>query len=158
MISMPPGKKTRPSSGFADGVSFLKNKYLNDKGDFRMKNHVICIFLLAFLAVPLFLVRPAEAQDIKARMKARLPVIIELKSKGIVGENNKGFLEFVGGQHEKADVVQAENSDRAQVYEAIAKQQGVTPELVGKRRAAQLRDLAKPGEWLQNENGQWYQK
>ena len=33
---------------------------------------------------------------------------MELKAKGIVGENNKGYLEFIGGKKEKADVVAAE--------------------------------------------------
>jgi uncharacterized protein YdbL (DUF1318 family) len=44
------------------------------------------------------------------------------------------------------------------VYEAIAKQQGGTAELVGKRRAIQIAEKAETGEWLQNEQGAWYQK
>jgi hypothetical protein len=91
-------------------------------------------------------------------MKERLPVIVELKAKGIVGENNKGYLEFVGGKKEKADVVAAENEDRKQVYAAIAKQQGTTTELVGKRRALQLAKRADPGEWVQDAAGKWIQK
>lgn len=96
-------------------------------------------------------------ENIKQRMQQRLPVINALKAKGIIGENNQGFLEFRGGR-EKADVVNAENADRALVYEAIAKNQGTTADLVGRRRAIQLRELALPGEWLQNESGGWYQK
>lgn len=96
--------------------------------------------------------------EIKARMEDRLPVIADLKARGIVGETNKGFLAFVGDQREKAEVVQAENADRAAVYEAIAQQQGVSADLVGRRRALQLRQQARPGEWLQNESGEWYQK
>ncbi|MFP4347914.1 MAG: YdbL family protein [Desulfococcaceae bacterium] len=123
-----------------------------------MKQHGILLFGSVLLVGLLFLSGPAGARDIKARMKDRLPIINELKAKGIVGENNQGFLEFVGGQQEKPEVVKAENEDRAVVYAAIAKQQGVSAELVGKRRAAQLRELAKPGEWLQNESGEWYKK
>lgn len=96
--------------------------------------------------------------EIKARMEDRLPVIADLKARGVVGETNKGFLAFVGDQREKADVVKAENEDRAAVYEAIAQQQGVSADLVGRRRALQLRQQARPGEWLQDENGNWYQK
>ncbi len=123
-----------------------------------MKRHGLLVFLCGLLAGSLFLSGPAAAQDIKARMKDRLPIIDELKARGIVGENNLGFLEFVGDQREKPEVVKAENQDRAVVYAAIAKQQGVPVELVGKRRAAQLRELAPPGEWLQKESGEWYQK
>lgn len=100
----------------------------------------------------------AFADDIKARMKNRLPVIKELKAKGIVGEDNKGFLQFVGGNKAKADVVAAENKDRKTVYAAIAKQQGTTAELVGKRRALQIAKKANSGEWVQDANAKWIQK
>lgn len=100
----------------------------------------------------------AAADDIKARMKSRLPVIAELKAQGIVGENNKGYLEFIGGKKAKPDVVAAENEDRKTVYEAIAKQQGTTADLVGKRRALQIAQKADPGEWLQDASGKWIQK
>jgi uncharacterized protein YdbL (DUF1318 family) len=73
----------------------------------------------------------ASADDVKTRMKKRLPVLKELKAKGIVGEDKQGYLQFVGAKKEKADVIAAENKDRKTVYAAIAKQQGTTAELVG---------------------------
>ena len=100
----------------------------------------------------------AFADDIKTRMKKRLPVLKELKSKGIVGEDNMGFVQFVGAKREKADIIAAENKDRKTVYAAIAKQQGTTAELVGKRRALQIAKKAKPGEWVQDASGKWIQK
>jgi len=116
----------------------------------------------AVLAILLFVVFAAgafpSAKEIRARMLARLPEIKVLKDKGLVGENNKGFLEFVGQQKEKQGVVTAENRDREMVYKAIAKQQGTTVELVGKHRAIQIANKARPGEWLQDANGKWYQK
>ena len=51
----------------------------------------------------------AGSEKIKARMKDRLPVINALKAEGIIGENNKGYLEFIGGNKAKEDVVNAEN-------------------------------------------------
>ena len=98
------------------------------------------------------------AQEIKARMAERLPVIMELKQKGIVGENNLGLLEFVGAAKDMADVVEAENKDRKVVYNAIAKKTDTTPEIVGQRRAQQIADIAGSGEWVQDETGQWKQK
>jgi len=116
----------------------------------------------AVLAILLFVVFAAgafpSAKEIRAKMLARLPEIKVLKDKGLVGENNKGFLEFVGQQKEKQEVVKAENRDREIVYKAIAKQQGTTVELVGKHRAIQIANKARPGEWLQDANGKWYQK
>ncbi|MDJ0914673.1 MAG: YdbL family protein [Desulfobacterales bacterium] len=115
-------------------------------------------FILTLALTSSFLVSSAMAEGIQARMKARLPVIKALKSEGIIGENNRGFLEFVGNKKKQADVMQAENKDRQKVYAAIAKKQGVTAEVVGKRRALQIMQNARLGEWLQNEQGQWYQK
>lgn len=100
----------------------------------------------------------AGSKEIKARIKARLPLINALKADGIIGENNRGYLEFIRSNKPKADVVNAENSDRKQVYSAIAKQQGVTADLVGQRRAKQIAERTKPGQWIQNGSGNWYQK
>jgi uncharacterized protein YdbL (DUF1318 family) len=91
-------------------------------------------------------------------MQTRLPVIVDLKTRGVVGENNQGFLAFIQGKNEKQDVVSAENNDRKTVYKAIAKKQGTSVKLVGQRRAKQLAQRAKPGEWIQNPDGKWYQK
>jgi len=115
---------------------------------------VLSIFLLTVFAAGAF----PSAEEIRARMLARLPEIIALKDKGLIGENSNGFLEFVGQQKEAQAVVTAENQDRKTVYKAIAKQQGTTVELVGKHRAIQIANKARPGEWLQDANGKWYQK
>ena len=98
------------------------------------------------------------AQGIKERFTERLPVIVELKNAGIIGENNLGYLEFRGNEKKNEDVVNAENSDRKKVYEAIAKNENTTTEMVGKRRATQIAEKAEPGDWLKGENGKWYQK
>ena len=100
----------------------------------------------------------AFGQDIKARMKARLPIILALKAEGIIGENFAGFLEFRGSNKKNEDVVKAENSDRRIVYKKIGEQTGAPADVVGKRRAQKIAELAKPGDWLQNSSGKWYQK
>ena len=98
------------------------------------------------------------ADDIKSRMIKRLPVIKELKAKGIIGENNRGYLEFTGKSREKQDVVDTENKDRKEIYEAIAKQQKTKLETVEKHRAVQIEEKATKGEWLQDANGKWYSR
>ena len=123
-----------------------------------MKQRTITKILIFLLTGFFVLGVSAIANDIKTRMKNRLPVIKELKAQGIVGEDNKGYLKFVGGKKAKEDVVAAENEDRKTVYAAIAKQQGTTAELVGSRRALQIAKKASPGEWLQDASGKWYQK
>ena len=100
----------------------------------------------------------SSSKEIKQRMIERLPTIKALKNKGIVGENNKGYLQFIGSKKEQENVVNAENEDRKLVYEAIAKQQNTTIEVVGKHRAIQIANKAQSGEWLQDANGKWYKK
>ena len=101
----------------------------------------------------------AGANEIKARMQERLPTIVQMKSEGMIGENNKGYLEFVPGAAPKNEsVIAAENSDRKSVYSTIAIQQKTTPELVGERRAIQIAEKAASGEWLQDKSGKWYKK
>ena len=100
----------------------------------------------------------SSAASIKDRMVARLPAINTLKSKGLIGENNKGLLEFRTNNKPQQDLVIAENKDRKAVYEAIAKKQGVKPALVGQRRAKQIADKGSPGLWFQRPDGTWYKK
>ena len=123
-----------------------------------MKHKTIIVLLPVFILGIMLTNAYASSKSIKKRMIERLPTIRALKEKGLVGENNKGYLEFVSSKQENADVVEAENKDRKKVYAAIAKQQGTTVELVGKHRAIQLAKKAKPGEWLQDANSKWYKK
>ena len=100
----------------------------------------------------------ACAGDVKSRMLERLPEIQSLKTDGVVGEDKNGFLKFRKDAGDKQGLVNAENADRGEIYKAIAAKQGVSVEVVGQRRALQIADRAKPGEWLQNSDGKWYQK
>jgi len=100
----------------------------------------------------------ARADDIKSRMLQRLPVIKTLKAQGIVGENNRGFLEYRAAAGTRQDVVEAENRDRAAVYRMIAQRQKTQPELVGQQRAAQIARKEPAGYWIQDPGGRWYKK
>ena len=110
------------------------------------------------LALTLAMTTVAFAGGIKERMVARLPAIKALKAQGVVGENNLGYLQYLGAATPQKDVVDAENADRKKVYEAIAARQGVSAVTVGQRRAIQIVDLAGSGEYLQNTAGKWYRK
>ena len=111
-----------------------------------------------FALILFFMATFVQGADIKSRMQARLPQIIKLKAQGIIGENNLGLLEFRSTNKSGADIVNAENSDRQKVYNAIAKQQGVSATLVSQQRAQQIRTKAGAGEWLQKPDGQWYKQ
>ena len=127
-----------------------------------MKKYSVLYAVIALFVLLIFTAQGrcfAGADDIKARMQERLPTIVQMKAEGIVGEDNRGYLEFVPGALKKMqNVVADENKDREMVYNAIAKQQGTTAELVGERRAIQIAEKAVQGEWLQDESGKWYKK
>jgi uncharacterized protein len=122
-----------------------------------MKKFVLSslIFVLA-----LGFVAPLRAEDlgaVKARMEKRLAQVEALKSKGAVGENNRGYLEARGGGAD-ASVISSENRDREIVYAALAKQTGTSVDHVGRSRAKQISQRAHAGEWIQDERGEWKKK
>jgi uncharacterized protein len=118
------------------------------------------ISLVAFMFIGCATVSIA-AEDlavVKARMEQRLPLIDELKAKGVVGENSRGMMELRGGNVEAGDAVAAENRDRGIVYAEIARQTRTTVEQVARVRARQIAGASAPGVWLQKDDGSWYKK
>ncbi|MCP3876454.1 MAG: YdbL family protein [Desulfobacteraceae bacterium] len=114
------------------------------------------IYILIVVCV-LFSFQIASA-GIKERMKERLPAIAGLKAKGVIGENNKGYLGFVSGVKEQEGLIAAENKDRNAIYNYIAKQQKTTVNVVEVNQAKRKAAKAKPGEFFQNPDGAWQKK
>ncbi len=104
---------------------------------------------------------PARAQDlgaVKARMGQRLTALDAFKAQGVIGENNRGYVDLRGGDTAAGDVVAGENKDRGEVYAALAKQTGSSADQVGRARAKQIAAGSAAGVWLQREDGSWYKK
>lgn len=99
-----------------------------------------------------------QAASVKERMLARIPAINALKDKGVIGENNKGLLEFRSGDKSQQQLISDENKDRRSVYGAIANKQKVDATLVGQRRAKQISAKGSKGHWFQKPDGTWYKK
>ena len=110
------------------------------------------------LVLTLFFSTTAFASQLKDRMKARLPEIVALKSEGVIGENHKGYLEFVGQRRDGAAIVDAENADRQALYTAISQKTGASPEQVGSRAALKWKENLAAGEYFKNPDGRWIQK
>lgn len=109
-------------------------------------------------AVMFVLTGTGFAQSVKERMQQRLPVIAKLKSQGIVGENNRGYLGFVGAKKIRQDLVNAENKDRKAIYMQIAKEYKTQLGVVEKNRAQQLAKRAAKGTYIMDAGGQWVKK
>ena len=100
----------------------------------------------------------AWGQGIKERMKSRLPVIADLKTKGIIGETNQGYLGYVGAKRSQEQVIEAENKDRKAIYTYFAKQQNTSLSVVEQIQAKRKAEKANPGEYIQNAKGKWVKK
>jgi uncharacterized protein YdbL (DUF1318 family) len=113
----------------------------------------------------------AQSYDIKAMTpevtaalearKERFSELKELKAKGFVGENNRGYVEVMGGGTEVSVLVNAENADRKVVYLAIVEQNQLGERLlptVESIFAGVQRDKAAAGEKIQDPRGSWVTK
>ena len=115
--------------------------------------------MIPLLMLFLFLLSPCALADaIKDRMLQRLPAIADLKTKGVIGEDNRGYLGYVTGNRAMEDVIAAENADRKTVYEIFAKQQNTGLDVVETVQGARKAEKANPGEFYQNREGNWIKK
>jgi len=120
--------------------------------------HIISAIGGIALALILFVSGAASASALQDRMKARLPEIVALKSKGVIGETYQGYLDFVGQSREGADMVAAENADRKALYTAVAQKTGASVDQVGSRAALKWKENLGPGEFFKNADGTWIKK
>jgi uncharacterized protein YdbL (DUF1318 family) len=122
-----------------------------------MKKLTTVLTTLFVLTASTALAAPSEG-DLKKRFEARYPEIRELKSKGVIGETDGGYVEFVKDRDkDAADVVKDENDDRKALYALIAEKEKTEPEVVAKRNAKRNFERAKDGEYLK-EDGNWRKK
>lgn len=116
------------------------------------------LFALVFLT-PALLVRANDPSAVKARMAQRVSQIDEMKSRGVVGENNRGMLEArEGGGAAEQEVISAENKDREAAYAYIAEQNKTTVDMVARARARQIAQASVSGVWVQDGSGVWKKK
>ncbi len=136
------------------------------------KNNVLLNFLLAAsvltASVSLGLaatydikeMTPAVKSSLDAR-RGRFEQLSALKSQGKVGENNRGYVEVLGGGDTNKDVVDAENADRKLIYSTIVEQNSLPSDslsTVEKVFAQVQRDKAASGDSIQDEYGAWIKK
>lgn len=111
---------------------------------------------------------PAIRRIIESR-SARLAELNRYKAQGVIGENRKGLvevraLESLPDLKARADVqrlVRAENADREELYKEIAAAKNVDLSQLDRIRetyAQTLRANARPGDWIQLDDGSWKQK
>ena len=102
-----------------------------------------------------------EVERAIANRQNRYDALQSLKMKGDVGENNRGYVEMLGGGADVKVLVKAENADRKVIYQAIIEQNelgaGALAAVEGVFAGVQ-RDKATVGEKVQDAAGNWITK
>jgi uncharacterized protein YdbL (DUF1318 family) len=110
---------------------------------------------------------PAIRQLIASR-KQRFPNLVPFFDKGAVGENNRGMMEIreldklsLQEKGRVQTIVQQENSDREQLYRALAEANNIAQERIADIAAIFAgvnRQEARAGWWIQQGSGAWEKK
>lgn len=102
---------------------------------------------------------PEVRQALDAR-KDRFSQLRSLKSSGVIGENNHGYVEALKNDSDVSSIVQDENHDRQVLYKTIAEQNGLQEAISTIESAfAQVQsEKAESGDKIQNEEGSWITK
>ncbi|MBF0121929.1 MAG: YdbL family protein [Candidatus Omnitrophica bacterium] len=129
-----------------------------------MKRYLISIVVMVAVCGAVF----AQSYDIKEMTpavksalegrKARFSELKALKSQGLVGETNRGYVQVFGGDSTVKNLVASENKDRKAVYLAIIDQNNLGAgalDAVENVFAGVQRDKASSGDKIQDESGEW---
>ena len=102
--------------------------------------------------------------EVKAALQARKERFSDLKAlktKGVVGENDHGYVQALGGGADVKELVNAENANRKAVYQAIVEQNELGDAALATVEsvfAGVQRDKAVAGEKIQEPSGTWVTK
>ena len=130
----------------------------------------IMIFVLLF--APCFAATPVHATEYNLKQmtpeveqalagrKGRFDTLESYKAQGIIGENNRGYVELLGDDAQAADIVAMENKDRRVIYQTIAEQNGITDQIdvIEKVFAQVQQEKAAAGYKIQDAGGGWKTK
>lgn len=102
---------------------------------------------------------PEVKSSLESR-RDRYDQINELKAKGVLGENNRGYLEVLKKEGDAEKLSAKENADRKVIYQTIADQNNLTEAIstIEKVFASVQREKASTGDMIQTEDGEWKQK
>ncbi len=99
---------------------------------------------------------PAIKQALDNR-RARFNELQKYKQTGAIGEDNHGYVAVLSAGGGASAVASDENRDRRVIYTAIAEQNNLSHAMgtIEGVFAEVQRQKAQPGEYIQQDNGQW---
>ena len=93
--------------------------------------------------------------------QSRYQEIQRLKTSGVLGEDNQGFVKVLKPSPDADSLASGENADRQAIYQAMVDQNQLGPDGMAQVRsvfAEVQRGKAQPGEFVQLRSGEWVQK
>ncbi len=102
-----------------------------------------------------------DVQTALNNRRDRYEKLRSLKEAGMVGENNKGYVEVLGNDPEAKAIADAENNDRRFIYMTIVEQNNLPKDALATVEivfAQEQSDRANPGDKIQQEDGRWMTK
>ena len=101
-----------------------------------------------------------EVQAALDNRRNRFDQLSTFKAKGIIGENNHGYVEVLVSDSEAETLADQENQDRQVIYKTIAQQNDLTDAMgtIEKAFAETQRERAASGEKIQDSDGAWASK
>jgi uncharacterized protein YdbL (DUF1318 family) len=135
-----------------------------------MKQIFLVLLMVTVLATSMWSPSYAASYDLKEITPAvkvalenrrdRFETLSQMKRDGVIGENNKGYVDVVNDKGNAKTVVSDENRDRKVIYTAIAEQNGLTGafQTIETVFAEVQHGKAAPGEYIQNASGAWVKK
>tara|TARA_R100000027_G_scaffold254_1_gene277 strand:+ start:6078 stop:6512 length:435 start_codon:yes stop_codon:yes gene_type:complete len=101
----------------------------------------------------------ADLGSLQNEMESRVSQISLLKEQGLVGITNTGQLAPRGDiSPMQRKMVEQENKDRTVYCQLLAKKYGDSVEKIQEEYAAKRMKISAPGTWMQDKEGDWYQK
>lgn len=110
----------------------------------------------------------AAIRELKSRMRARQSKLAPFYAQGVIGENSAGYIDLLDvgkldmkNRAEAQRLVNAENQDRKQLYQEVARALNVDPSQVGRIGsifAQEWQKTASPGWMIQQPGGNWNKK
>jgi uncharacterized protein YdbL (DUF1318 family) len=131
---------------------------------FMKHARIIIATMLSLVFVASVAPTPAMAADRKSELqqkfKERYPELQRLRTAGKVGETSVGTVEAVSGGLDASGqkAVDAENADRGELYQLLAKELGTTAEKVAHINGARRIKEMRAGEYYKDDDGNWNKK
>jgi len=99
-----------------------------------------------------------QVEQAALRRKDRLQELSSWEAKGVLGETNNGLLQIRNNQESNfrvGEILNEENRDRMEIYEALAAKNGTSVKDVQKLYAKRLQADAPSGTPIEDDQGAW---